>query len=139
MVTKKRSGRKAAPRRRVYAARRAAPRRRKSTGYDKIAPAMATVALVAVNAGKLKRAFAAVTNNGKASIGQYPKNFIDGVTGASPFVQSQMKPLVEADALVTDAVAIAGGYVGGEIVRKYAPTVIKKPLAKLAKKIPKVI
>lgn len=139
MVTKRKTAKRAAPRRRAYAARRAAPRRRTvKNGYDKIAPAAATVALVAVNAGKLKNLAGAITNANRDPIGKWPSRAIDGLTGKNSWVNGTMKKFISADALVTDAVAVAGAYAAGELVRKYAPTMVKKPLGKIAKKIPKV-
>lgn len=126
-TTRRKAPRRAAGTRRVY-------RRRAKTGYDKIAPAMATVALAAVNYGPVKKAIGEATQDGfnPAKILNRVMNDKNGATKA-------VKQLVSSKQLVNDAAAIAGGYIGGEIVRKYAPTVIKRPIAKLAKKIPKVI
>lgn len=125
--TPRKTARRAAPARRIYR------RRVKKSGYDKIAPAMATVALVAVNAGKLKNIYSNAT---KYSIN--PARVANRVM-KDQATKDAIKDLVSFNSLVTDGVALAGGYIGGEVVRKYAPTVIKKPLAKIAKKIPKVI
>ncbi len=118
---------RAAPARRIY-------RRRAKTGYDKIAPAMATAALVAVNAGNVKKIWNEATYNTGMDVSKIVKRIkTDNGTHRA------MRNIVSGDALIADAAAIAGGYIGGEVVRKYAPTVIKRPIAKLAKKIPKVI
>lgn len=125
-TTRRKAPRAAAPARRIY-------RRRAKSGYDKIAPAMATVALVAVNAGKLKNIYSNAT---KYSVN--PARVANRVM-KDPATKDAIKDLVSVNSLVTDVAAIAGGYIGGEVVRKYAPTIIKKPIAKLVKKIPKVI
>jgi len=129
MVTKKRSGRKAAPRRRTN-----------KSGIPMIPAAAATAALVAVNIGKVGNLYKAINNNGKqATLDLMLKRTKQGLTGQNNWVNKSMKAFISTDALVTDALAVAGGYVGGEIVKKYAPGVIKRPLGKIAKKIPKVI
>lgn len=125
--TPRKTARRAAPARRIY-------RRRAKSGYDKIAPAMATVALAAVNAGKVK----SIWNNATYNTGMDVSKIVKRIKTDNG-THKAMRAMVSSDALIADAAAIAGGYIGGEVVRKYAPTVIKKPLAKLAKKIPKVI
>lgn len=104
-----------------------------------IPAAAATVALVAVNAGKAKQLYRAINNNGKqATLPAMIARTKEGLLGKNNWVNGNMKAFISADALVMDAVAVAGGYVGGEIIKKYAPGVIKRPLGKIAKKIPKV-
>ena len=125
--TPRKTARRAAPARRIY-------RRRAKSGYDKIAPAIATVALAAVNYGPVKQAVKEATQDGLK-----PAKILNRVMNDRNGATKAVKKLVSSKQLVNDAAAIAGGYIGGEIVRKYAPTVIKKPIAKLAKKIPKVI
>lgn len=130
MVTKKRKAATVRTRT-VY---RAKPRKRKSsTGYDKIAPAMATAALVAVNAKPAVKLFNEATVRGYSYKEVMNRLKNDNGTKAA------IKDVIGVPALTRDAIALAGGYVGGEIIRKYAPTVIKRPIAKIAKKIPKVI
>lgn len=134
MVKRKGTTKKGSSRTRtVY---RTAPRRRRTTktGYDKIAPAMATVALVAVNKDNIKNLANAVTNNGAAKISEMPSRLVGTTWG-----RQQLGKFVTTDQLMTDAVAVAGGYVAGELFNKFAPTVLKKPVAKISKKIPKVI
>lgn len=125
-TTRKTARRAAAPARKIY-------RRRSKTGYDKIAPAMATAALVAVNVPKIKNIWDNATMYSMQPARVYNRIKNDSKT------QNAILDLVRPGALVNDAAALAGGYIGGEIIRKYAPTVIKKPLAKISKKIPKVI
>lgn len=131
MVTKKRSSRKAAPRR--HAARKAAPRRRGKSGITYIPSAMATVALVATQADNLKNLYNAVTRNGNANLSEIPKQIMSANT------QRAAKKFVTVQNITTAGLALAGGYVAGEVVKTYAPGVIKRPLGKIAKKIPKVI
>lgn len=125
MVKKKATARKApmgaAPAKKIY-------RRRNKSGYDKIAPAMATVGLVLANADHIKNDLNRIQQQGPA---RFAKNFV----GSGAYY----KKYVQGGQLVNDALYLAGGYIGGELVRKYAPTMIKKPIAKIAKKIPKVI
>lgn len=110
---------------------RAAPKKKKrvsrnKNGYQSIAPAMATVALAAANAQNLKDTADAFKKYGISK-------------GAAVIMDRGWQKFVTKDQLIKDGVAVAGGYIGGELVKKYAPSVIKKPLGKLAKKIPKVI
>ena len=125
MVKKKTTRRKAPVRaagtRRIY-------RRRAKSGYDKIAPAMATVGLVLANADHIKNDFNKIQQQGPV---RFTKNFVgDG---------AYYRKYIQGNQLVNDAIYTAGGYIGGELIRKYAPAMIKKPIAKIAKKIPKVI
>lgn len=45
---------------------------------------------------------------------------------------------VQPDQLKKTAVYTVGAAVGGEVFKKFAPNVIKKPVGKIAKKIPRV-
>lgn len=139
MVTKRKSPVKARTRT-VY---RAAPRKRstskKAPQYANIPAAAATVALAAVNVNNFKGLMRSVSNNGRSPIADYPARFYRGFTGKNDWVSENMKKFVSSESLVKDGIAIVGGYIGGELVRKYAPTVLKKPIAKIAKKIPKVM
>lgn len=130
MVTKKRKA-PAVRTRTVYRAKKTA--RRPKAGYDKIGPAMATVALVGINAKNVLDVAAQATQQGYNPRTVYLRMRNDNGTKAA------LKKVIGGEALVKDAVAVVGGYVGGEIIRKYAPLAIKKPLAKIAKKVPKVI
>lgn len=136
MVTKKRTAKKAAPRRR-RATVAAAPRRRaKKSGVTAIPGACATVGLVAVNAKNIANAIKAIGNNGQAK----PSEMIARVVpGNSKWVTETYAKFISKDQIITDAVAIGGGYLAGYVLKKYAPGIIKTPMAKIAKKIPKVI
>lgn len=127
MVTKKRSGGKAAPRRRSYAARGAAPRRRsKKSGIPMIPGAAATLGLFLANKDYIVN-----------DVGYFVKYGVSkGVN--SVINKKSWKKYMTVDQLAKDAIYTAGGYVAGEVAKKYAPGVIKRPLGKLAKKIPKV-
>lgn len=132
MVTKKR---KAAKTRTVY---RSAPKkiyRRKKSGMADIPAAAATVALVAANYNGIKTAwnYAKTSSSAGLTKGLYNLAMTNGA-GA----KAARSALIGKQALIRDAVAVAGGYVAGEVAKKYAPGVIKRPMGKLAKKIPKV-
>ena len=130
MVTKKS---KAAKTRTVY---RSAPKkiyRRKKSGITDIPAAAATVALAAVNATAIKNAVDYIGT--ASSVTKGIQNYTMGQGAGAKKLRAQ---LIGKDALIRDAVAVAGGYVAGEIVKKYAPGVIKRPMGKIAKKIPKV-
>ena len=124
MVKRKTTSRKAASRR-IY---RAAPKKtyRRKSGVTDIPAAAATVALVAANAKPIKN-FVNISN--QWGWFKNPKAVAIHVKDSGLLSQQQ---------LVKDAMAVAGGYIGGEVVKKYAPSVIKSPLGKLAKKLPKV-
>ena len=132
MVTKKR---KAAKTRTVY---RSAPKkiyRRKKSGMADIPAAAATVALVAANYNGIKTAwnYAKTSSSAGLTKGLYNLAMTNG-SGA----KAARSALIGKQALIRDAVAVAGGYVAGEVAKKYAPGVIKRPMGKIAKKIPKV-
>lgn len=128
MVTKRKTARKARSRT-VYRTAAKKTYRRKKSGITDIPAAAATVALVAVNANAIK------------DYANYLKTYGSVITHKDPvgdFAVRMQKTFVNKQQIIKDAAAIAGGYVGGEIVKKYAPTVIKSPMGKIAKKIPKV-
>lgn len=124
MVTKKRTvkrTRRAAP--------RAAPRRRsyKKSGISMIPAAAATVGLVAANVNNFKVDANIIGNRGIAT------------TAKNAIGWKLYSKYISTDQLTKDAIGFVGGYVAGAVVQKYAPSVIKSPLGKIAKKIPKVI
>lgn len=46
---------------------------------------------------------------------------------------------IQPDRLKQDAMYGVGGYAAGWAIKNYAPKIVKEPLGKIAKKIPKVI
>ena len=132
MVTKKKTTKKRA------APRAAAPKRRtyrKKSDSAAIPGAAATAALVAVNYPNIVGLVHAINNNGAAKPAEMIKRAIPGNSG---WVTERYGKFVSKDALITDAAAVAGGYIAGEVIKKYAPGIIKRPIAKISKKIPKV-
>ena len=134
MVTKKRK----ASRPKTRTVYRTAPRKayRKKSGVTMIPSAAATVALAAVNYDGVKKAYNYVTTSSQKGIVGGVRNL---AMGSGSGAKAARSALIGKDALIKDAVAVAGGYLAGELVKKYAPSVIKSPMGKLAKKIPKVI
>lgn len=124
MVKKTKTPRKAAPR---AAAPKKVYRRRAKSGVQYIPAAMATVGLVAANADNIKHVMNNIQTNGLTKSAKY---YLTNSKGYGRFIG--------ADQLVKDAMYYAGGYVAGEIAKKYAPAVIKTPMGKLAKKIPRL-
>lgn len=129
MVTKKKKTNRRAPRRAATA--RKVYRRRAKSGVQYIPAAMATVGLVAANADALKRTADKIGADGIKAI----PNLVMGQGSDYKWLRQQF---FKSDQLIKDAAYYAGGYIGGEIVKKYAPSVIKTPLGKLAKKIPRM-
>lgn len=99
-------------------------KRRAKSGVTYIPSAMASGALLAVNYKPAKDFMNRSIQYGFPNVRQ---------------VLERSKTFVTKDQLIKDGVAVAGGYIGGELVKKFAPTFIKNPLGKLAKKVPKVI
>ena len=120
MVKKTATSRKAAPR---AAAPKKVYRRRAKSGVQYIPAAMA---LVAANADNIKHVVNNIQTHGLTKSAKY---YLTNSKGYGRFIG--------ADQLVKDAMYYAGGYVAGEIAKKYAPSVIKTPMGKLAKKIPR--
>lgn len=133
MVTKKGTTAKTTTRR--APARRAAAstgRRHKKSDMSYIPSAAATVGLVMANKDIVRRAIDKVSADGLQAI----PNLVLSKSSDYKWLRQQV---IKPEQLVKDAVGLAGGYVAGEIAKKYAPGVIKRPMGKLAKKIPKVI
>ena len=110
---------------------RAAPKkkaRRTTSGTKYIPSAAATVGLVLANADNIKSDIKYVQKFGV-------KRFLT----KGQMQEKRYAKYIDAGQLVNDALYTAGGYVAGEIAKKYAPGVIKRPMGKIAKKIPKVI
>lgn len=124
MVTKKRTAKRraSAPRkaRRIY-------RKKSDTSY--IPAAAATVGVVVANLDNLKKDWnfikthpigTKLTSNGKE------------------YIMNSWQKYIEPSNLVKSAIGYGAGYVGGEIAKKYAPGVLKRPMGKIAKKIPRM-
>lgn len=126
MVTKKRTPAKAKTRT-VY---RAAPRkaRRSTSGTKYIPAAAATVGIVAANVGNLKQDMEFIQTHNFGDLSKYGREYVGNF----------WKKYVTVDNLTKSAIGYGVGYVAGEVAKKYAPGVIKRPLGKIAKKIPKV-
>lgn len=122
MVTKKKKAGTVRTRT-VYRAKKAY--RRKSPNAA-IPGAMATVGLLYAN----KRIL--------SDIVKYSNGTPKGIVDATARVVKSGRPWT-VDQLTKDAMYVAGGYIGGEVVKKYAPSVLKKPIAAISKKIPKII
>lgn len=122
MVKKKNTPRKpasAAPAKKIY-------RRRKNSGIAQIPAAMATAGLVLANANNIKEDLDKI---GQIGLGKMAKVYVP---------RGYYKKYMNGGQLINDAVYTVGGMIAGEAVRKYAPSIIKKPMGKIAKKIPKV-
>ena len=115
--TTRRTARRASPAKRIY-------RRKSDTAA--IPGAMATVGLILANKQEIK------------NVMNYNQGTLKGTMDAAVRVVKSGR-LFTLDQLAKDAAYMAGGYVGGEVVKKYAPSVLKKPIAKISKKIPKII
>lgn len=121
MAAKKRTARRAAPRR--AAAPRAAPRRRRSTALKGVAkiPKMTTAAGVLVaNADPIVWTI---------------KNSLANPKGAINYAKAAGKKIIQPDNLANTAKAALVGYGIGYVSKKFAPKIIKKPMAKLASKV----
>ena len=117
---------KSTPRKRASVAPKKVYRRRKNSGITQIPAAMATAGLVFANAKNIKED---IDKIGQIGLGKMAKVYIP---------RGYYKKYMNGGQLVNDAIYTVGGMIAGEAVRKYAPTIIKKPLGKIAKKIPKV-
>ena len=112
---KKRSGTRAAAAPRRYYARPKRSRRKKS-GVTQIPAAAATVGVAIAN----KDAINNVLNNPT----------IDGVKTSARY-------MIQPEQIKKDVVYGGVGLVAGAAIKKFAPSFIKSPLGKIAKKIPK--
>lgn len=127
MVKKKTTAKTTAKTTRRRASRTtAAPRRRRTkTGVSMIPAAAATVGLAYANKDYLKYTMTVLTNGSK---------FDDKINWAMRNYPNMLK----SDRLVKDAVYMGAAYLGGSVIQKYAPSVIKKPLGAISKKIPRI-
>ena len=123
MVTKKKKAGTARTRT-VYRTKKRVYRRKSDTAA--IPGAMATVGLILANKQEIKNVL------------NYNQGTLKGTMDAAVRVVKSGR-LFTLDQLAKDAAYMAGGYVGGEVVKKYAPSVLKKPIAKISKKVPKII
>lgn len=112
--------RKTTPRKRRSTSRSAAaPRRRsyrKKSGTTYIPSAAATVGIAVAMKDPIMTAVNTMS--------------VDGVKTAA-------RQAVQVDTLKKTAIYAAGGYVAGEVIKRYAPKIIKTPAGKIAKKIPR--
>ena len=114
-MAKRKTTRKAPARRRAAAA----PKRRsyrKKSGTTMIPAAAATVGAVVA----MKKPIMTVIQNMS----------VNGVKAAA-------QEAVQVDTLKKTAIYTAGAYVAGEAIKRYAPKIVKAPMGKIAKKIPK--
>jgi len=116
MAKKKRSS--AAAPRRYYAAPKRKTYRRKKSGVKDIPAAAATVGLVVAN------------KYGIESVMKNPN---------IPTLKSSAKWAIQPEQIKRDVIYGGVGLVAGAAIKKFAPSFIKSPLGKVAKKIPKVI
>lgn len=117
MAAKKKKSNSAAPRRSYYRGPKRKTRRTKS-GVTQIPAAAATVGVVIANKDPIMN----MVNN-------------PSIEGAKASVRYALQPEQVKKTIVHGA----AGLVIGAGIRKFAPRMIKTPLGKLAKKIPKVI
>lgn len=134
MAKRRKTTRRASTPARTRTVYRTAPRKRyhKKSDASYIPGAGATVGLVIANANALKELGGAVSTHGAIPMAN---SLIKDPASRGYWV----KKFVSSDALVKSAVGLAGGYVAGEAVKKFAPGIIKKPIGKLSKKVPRVI
>ena len=116
MAAKKRKS-SAAPARRYYAAPKKRSGRRKKSGVPQIPAAAVTVALVAANKDPIMNVVNTMSVEG---------------------VKQSIRAAVTPEQIKKDIVYGGAGLVAGAAIKKFAPSFIKTPLGKLAKKIPKV-
>ena len=116
MAKKKRSSSGSGARRSYAAAPKKRSSRRKS-GVPQIPAAAVTVGLVVANKDPILNAVNTMS--------------IDGV-------KQSVRMAVTPEQIKKDVIYGAGGLVVGAAIKKFAPSFIKSPMGKLAKKIPKV-
>lgn len=116
MAKKKRSSSGSGARRSYAAAPKKRSNRRKS-GVPQIPAAAVTVGLVVANKDPILNAVNSMSIEG---------------------VKQSIRMAVTPEQIKKDVIYGAGGLVVGAAVKKFAPSFIKSPMGKLAKKIPKV-
>ena len=136
-MAKRKSTRKTSPRRRYTAS---APRRRSrrsnKNGYKSIGPAGLTVGIAAAYVPKLQLMKKHVDAWGVSYFDYIVNGLFLKPTGGA---RKDWVTWVSKDQLMKAGAYGALGYVGGEAIARYAPTMIKKPAGKIAKKVPKLI
>lgn len=120
MAAKKRTARRAAPRR---AAAPAAPRRRRSTALKGVAkiPKLGAAAGVAVAYAPDVAWFVGKTIDNPGAIGNYAKATVKGMVRKEKVIEAAKNAII--------------GYGAGYAAKKFAPKMIKKPIAKIAQKV----
>ena len=103
--------------RRSYAAAPKKKRSRRKSGVPQIPAAAVTVGLVVANKDPILNAVNTMSVEG---------------------VKQSVRMAVTPEQIKKDVIYGAGGLVVGAAIKKFAPSFIKSPMGKLAKKIPKV-
>lgn len=103
--------------RRYYAAAPKKKRSRRKSGVPQIPAAAVTVGLVVANKDPILNAVNTMSVEG---------------------VKQSVRMAVTPEQIKKDVIYGAGGLVVGAAIKKFAPSFIKSPMGKLAKKIPKV-
>lgn len=103
--------------RRSYAAAPKKKRSRRKSGVPQIPAAAVTVGLVVANKDPILNAVNTMSIEG---------------------VKQSVRMAVTPEQIKKDVIYGAGGLVVGAAIKKFAPSFIKSPMGKLAKKIPKV-
>ncbi len=103
--------------RRSYAAAPKKKRSKKKSGVPQIPAAAVTVGLVVANKDPILNAVNTMSIEG---------------------VKQSVRMAVTPEQIKKDVIYGAGGLVVGAAIKKFAPSFIKSPMGKLAKKIPKV-
>ena len=113
----KRKGSSSGPRRSYAAAPKKKKRSRRKSGVPQIPAAAVTVGLVVANKDPILNAVNTMSIEG---------------------VKQSVRMAVTPEQIKKDVIYGAGGLVVGAAIKKFAPSFIKSPMGKLAKKIPKV-
>ena len=117
MAAKKKKSSSGAPAVRYYAAPKKKSGRKKKSGVSQIPAAAVTVGLVVANKDPILNAVNTMSIEG---------------------VKQSVRMAVTPEQIKKDVIYGAGGLVVGAAIKKFAPSFIKSPMGKLAKKIPKV-
>lgn len=136
-MAKKRTSRKSSPRRRyTTSAPRRRSRRSNANGYKSIGPAGLTLGIAAAYIPKVQL----MNSHVKAWNVSYLDYIVNGIfLKPEGGARKDWLTWVKKDQLMKAGAYGAIGYVAGEAIGRYAPTMIKKPAGKIAKKVPKLI